>query len=309
MLKSRLRKIIFVNLFLLILTLFIQNSCSDDNITPSPITNGSLTGGWNTSPEDSIVQIIVDEFQEQFQVKAPHINFYDGDISGFLNVLENTYNTYKHLDYCAFYADDLDTLIAGEWLQAYPLSINESDYIDMAIRSMRNKSEYYGVPIYVTKEGRVKGIGVGFHLEDSLRSILLNFVGYVSNSKNSVRIAEAVGGIPARKSLLPDLVPVPDSVFNSFCVRDVNGNLIVTIENQGNSTSFPSTTEVNFSGAGQTVSASTPSLKPGESVILLFEIPANCFGPDCGFQISVDVLNDVPETDEQNNIVFDSCIG
>ena len=49
---------------------------------------------------------------------------------------------------------------------------------------------------------------------------------------------------------LPDLVPVPqntDAGPFSFCGFDDNGNLIVTILNQGTGVAGPSTTRVEFS--------------------------------------------------------------
>jgi len=106
---------------------------------------------------------------------------------------------------------------------------------------------------------------------------------------------------------LPDLVPVPDE-NGSFCRRDDEGNLIVTVRNQGSAGAGPSTTEVDFGSFG-TVSQPTPALAAGASVDLYFRIPGGCFSPDCHFRITVDAKNEVAESDEGNNYASGTCIG
>jgi hypothetical protein len=111
------------------------------------------------------------------------------------------------------------------------------------------------------------------------------------------------------ESGLPDLVPIPDPQPGvGFCRRDDRGNLIVTVLNQGTSGAGPSTTQVDFGTFGQ-VSLPTPPLGPGASVDLLFPIPLGCFDPDCDFRITVDVNNQVSESDEGNNFASGTCLG
>ncbi len=105
---------------------------------------------------------------------------------------------------------------------------------------------------------------------------------------------------------LPDLIPVPDATGN-FCRRK-NGTLIVTVKNQGTSGAGPSSTRVDFLSYGQ-VTMPTPPLGPSASVDLLFPIPPNCDDPDCEFRITVDVNNDVTESNEGNNFASGACIG
>jgi len=105
----------------------------------------------------------------------------------------------------------------------------------------------------------------------------------------------------------PDLVPVPDPT-GSFCRRDNEGNLIVTVKNQGTAGAGPSVTEVDFLGFGK-VSIPTLPLLPGASVDLLFPIPFGCFNPDCEFRITVDVKNQVIESNEANNTASGTCRG
>lgn len=105
---------------------------------------------------------------------------------------------------------------------------------------------------------------------------------------------------------LPDLIPVPDP-SGSFCRRR-EGKLVVTVKNQGAGSSGPSTTEVDFFRHGK-VSMPTPALAPNTSTDLLFAIPPGCFDPDCEFRITVDVMNDVAESNEGNNTANGTCLG
>lgn len=104
----------------------------------------------------------------------------------------------------------------------------------------------------------------------------------------------------------PDLVPVPDHT-GSFCrLRD--GQLLVTVKNQGAGPAGPSTTKVEFFGHG-TVSMPTMALAPNASTDLQFEIPPGCFSPDCAFRITVDANDEVTETNEGNNTANGFCLG
>ena len=105
---------------------------------------------------------------------------------------------------------------------------------------------------------------------------------------------------------LPDLVPVPDAQ-GSFCKRK-DGNLIVTVANQGSAGAGPSTTRVDF-GAHGVIDLPTPALAAGASVDLICPIPPGCFDPDCEFRIVVDVNNVVVESDEGNNFASGVCLG
>ena len=105
---------------------------------------------------------------------------------------------------------------------------------------------------------------------------------------------------------LPDLVPVPDA-SGSFC-RGKDGKLLVTVKNQGAGPAGPSTTQVDFGQHG-TFSQATPALTPNMSTDLLFDIPAGCFDPDCGFTITVDSKNEVTESNEANNTASGFCLG
>lgn len=115
--------------------------------------------------------------------------------------------------------------------------------------------------------------------------------------------------VPARRAQagLPDLIPFPDPK-TGFCNRDHQGNLIVTVKNQGSADAGASTTTVVF-GRGGTFSQPTPPIPAGGSVKLLFPIPAACFDPDCSFRIIVDSGNQVTESNEGNNTASGTCLG
>ncbi len=118
--------------------------------------------------------------------------------------------------------------------------------------------------------------------------------------------AIATGGCQAVSGVLlddgePDLIPLPVA---GFC-RD--GSVVVTLRNQGPSDADSSTTTVTFAG-GRSVQLPTPAIEGGriESLPSL-TIPAECFAPNCFFQVIVDANNDIEESDETNNSAEETC--
>ena len=112
--------------------------------------------------------------------------------------------------------------------------------------------------------------------------------------------------IPPIKEGMPDLIPVPNEQ-GLFC-KTTQESLIVTVKNQGTEIAGPSMTKVDFREYGSTTKP-TPSLNPGKSVDLLFKIPMGCFDSDCEFDITVDVNNNVVESEEGNNTASGTCTG
>jgi hypothetical protein len=115
--------------------------------------------------------------------------------------------------------------------------------------------------------------------------------------------------VPARRAQagLPDLIPLADAK-TGFCKGDDQGNLIVTVKNQGSADAGASTTTVVFARGG-TFSQPTPPIPAGGTVNLFFPIPAACFDPDCSFRIIVDSGNQVTESNEGNNTASGTCLG
>ncbi len=109
------------------------------------------------------------------------------------------------------------------------------------------------------------------------------------------------------RDVAADLVPVPGP-NNNFCKRNARGDLVVTVKNQGTGPAGPCTTRVDFGRFGQ-VDKPTPALAAGATADIAFPIPLGAFDPDCEFQITVDVKNEVGEWIEGNNSGSGTCIG
>jgi hypothetical protein len=117
-----------------------------------------------------------------------------------------------------------------------------------------------------------------------------------------------------RRSKWPDLVPVPHHEPGiGFCKLvpegPDKGKLIVTIRNQGEAVADESTTRVIFR-PGLSFDLWTPPIPAGASVDLEpFEIPGECYRPDCHFTIIANVKHEVDESDETNNTATGMCLG
>jgi hypothetical protein len=85
--------------------------------------------------------------------------------------------------------------------------------------------------------------------------------------------------VPPRRANagLRDLVPVPGPE-GSFCKRDEQGNLVVSVMNQGSADAGASTTAVTFAPGG-TFSQPTPAIPAGGTIDIAFAIPPVCFQP------------------------------
>jgi hypothetical protein len=109
-----------------------------------------------------------------------------------------------------------------------------------------------------------------------------------------------------------DLAPDPvhgQSGAIAFCRTDANGKLVIRVKNGGPVDAPASTTRVEFSPGG-VVLLMTPPIPAGGTVdIGPIGFPAVCFDPDCEFTITVDVNNNVNESNEVNNTAAGRCIG
>jgi hypothetical protein len=116
---------------------------------------------------------------------------------------------------------------------------------------------------------------------------------------------------PVVAALAPDLIPFSPLGTDptAFCRIENDGTLLrVTVNNQGTGNAAASRTRVVF-GSGP-VTLDTPPIPAGGSVDLLFNVPSNCFSPDCSFRITVDSDNQVDEfTNEGNNTANGGCVG
>ncbi len=200
-------KLIFLCILLIFCVIILSfHSGCDPNNGPDP--NGTPTGGWNTSPEDSIVQVLLDEFEEQYNINL-RVAFFEGEIGGFLPVLQSILDNAGHLDYIAFYSSDLEILRNQGWLKQYPRQLEDTLFFQPAIDAMKIDEVLYGVPIYYLSSPtfEVKGIGVSTRIQNELEDIVVELINYCTNEENSQRIASVVGGISARIDPLPNIIP------------------------------------------------------------------------------------------------------
>ena len=116
---------------------------------------------------------------------------------------------------------------------------------------------------------------------------------------------------PVASGAAPDLIPFSPLGTDplDFCRMEDSGTLLrVTVRNQGNGNAGPSKTTVFF--AQGPVTLDTPPIPAGGAADLLFNVPANCFSPDCSFNITVDSEDQVNEfTQEGNNSAAGGCLG
>ena len=116
---------------------------------------------------------------------------------------------------------------------------------------------------------------------------------------------------------LPDLLPVPGP-SGSFCRFDTQGNVAVTIKNQGTIAAGPSTTSVKFAGqftsplgsgaTGGTYTAMTPAIPAGQSVDVLVSVLLTGGQILSGsLTITANSTQQVTESNETNNTVQAQC--
>jgi len=310
-------KAIFLCILLIfcVIILSFQSGCDENGPGSGPEPNGTITGGYNNSPEDSIVRVLLDEFEDQFEVKT-RITFFEGEIIGFLDVLDNVLITNGHLDYVGFYSTGLDILITQNWLKPYPRSINENDFRVEAIEGMKSNNTLYGVPIYIA-DGRVKGIGVSTHIENAMEDQTIELINYITNFENSLRITEAVvGGTHAYKEIRPDLVVQDIKTIVVDCPGGT-GTCVTTVTftianiGVGNAGAFDIRIVADPSQSVVVNQSVSGGLDAGKTVRFIISTPpgGNCFDSDCTVCITVDSSNTVSESDETNNQLCKTNIG
>jgi hypothetical protein len=114
----------------------------------------------------------------------------------------------------------------------------------------------------------------------------------------------------------PDLVPVPPFPDMSYpwCDRDEEG-LYVHVKNQGTADAPVSYTRVEFTwsqggGGSDTATVTTPAIAVGGTQkIGPIAIPSLCWDMDCDFTITVDINDQVDESNEINNSADGTCLG
>lgn len=125
-----------------------------------------------------------------------------------------------------------------------------------------------------------------------------------------------VGGCAAKADLVAIKLPGSGTDPIAYCDLDDNGDLLITVKNQGTKTAGSTTTDVLFTSLRTGVvgvSLYTPALRSGQASILepidLDDLPSSCFQPDCHFTITIDYSVDVDESNEENNTAEGYCLG
>jgi len=171
----------------------------------------ALTGVSNGSPEDEVVRDKVEAFKELRGLRDINIEFVPGQIDAFINNLQDTLKKHKHVDFLIFFAEDIQRL--EEWLQPFPDQkkiINDKTFDRKAIDSMMHNGQLYGVPLFFAEDGRVKGIGVSTHVENTLLNLTLEFIDFLATPETQKLIADAANGVSARAPALIGVAHGPD---------------------------------------------------------------------------------------------------
>lgn len=100
----------------------------------------------------------------------------------------------------------------------------------------------------------------------------------------------------------PDLIPIPT------CQTDSEGRLIVKVKNQGTVSAAASVTRVEFFPGGL-FNLNFPSIAAGATAEVPLPMPGICWNPDCDYQITVDLNNQIDEANEANNTASGGCVG
>lgn len=192
------KSMLTATLLMIVPILFIQSGCEpEDGNGPNgngSEENGTTTGGWSGSPEDSTVSALADEFTSITGLPI-RLVFSDTSISNFIEDLENTEAEYNHVDFLGFLAEDIDQLIETGWITSYSGEIDISMFPPAAIEAMKRNDILYGIPLFETAAGLVKGVGISTAAEPGLQVIALSFSAMLALSENTQKLADAAGGI------------------------------------------------------------------------------------------------------------------
>ncbi len=149
-----------------------------------------------------------------------------------------------------------------------------------------------------------------------------------SDNKEIIRLLRELIEKCCNRSLTmyPDLVPVmpyqskDQSVSQyGFCSRRSQGGYFdkieVIVKNIGQSAAPESSTRAEFYLSNRntvSITKHTSALNPGEETVVEFDIPPGCYSSGvsgCRFKITVDALNEIMESNEENNSIISLCPG
>jgi hypothetical protein len=154
---------------------------------------------------------------------------------------------------------------------------------------------------FIIRNLRAAGVDVGPFIEGFIAIEDLNDA---RTERTPTRVAAVYSSLHKQIHNLPDLLP--RQTERTYCRRDVEGRLVVTIANQGEAAAPTSTTRIAFEG-GEAFERSTPALAVGAEASL-DPVPMPRGEGTAVFTITADAMGAVREMNELNNTVIGSCL-
>lgn len=154
---------------------------------------------------------------------------------------------------------------------------------------------------FIVRNLRASGVEVGSFIEGFIAIEDLNDA---ATERTPTRVAAVYSALHKQAHNLPDLIP--RQTERSYCRRDAEGRLIVTIANQGEAEAPASTTRIVFE-AGEAFERLTPALAVGAEANLE-PVPMPRGEGTVVFTITADAPGAIREMNELNNTVIGTCL-
>src|SRR3989442_79507 len=145
------------------------------------------------------------------------------------------------------------------------------------------------------------GVNVGSFIEGFISIEDLNDA---ATERTPTRVTAVYSSLHKQVHNLPDLLP--RQTERSYCQRDAQGRLVVTIKNQGEADAPASTTRIAFE-SGAAFDRATPPLAVGAEASLE-PVPLPQGEGTIVFTITADVMGAIREMNEPNNTAIGTCL-
>ena len=154
--------------------------------------------------EEIVVKAIANEFRDrEDDVKEVIIRTSDAPVDEFIGVtLPKIEREESHVDFLIIQAKEIDPLINAGKIQPYPNKVDETDFMSAAIRAMTRDDELYGIPIFMDKDGQLRGVVVSSELGRDQSEVgdklTLDFSDFLTLRENAAKFVEALDGTSVR---------------------------------------------------------------------------------------------------------------
>jgi hypothetical protein len=145
------------------------------------------------------------------------------------------------------------------------------------------------------------GVNVGSFIEGF---VSIEDLSSAATERTPTRVTAVYSSLHKQVHNLPDLLP--RQTERSYCQRDAQGRLIVTIRNQGEADAPASTTRIALAG-GEAFDRSTPALTVGAEANLE-PVPIPRSEGTLVFTITADAMGVIREMNEPNNTAIGTCL-